>query len=384
MIKKDDVIDLISELVRIDSVNSWLIPGGAGEKTVQAYIGQYLSMLGIPCQIERIDDTHSNLTAVLKGNGSGKNITLYAHADTVGYELWADRALVPELKGDRLIGLGAADDKGHCAAMMLTVKDLVERGAKLSGDVHLCFISDEEGASCGAMDYVKKHEPEAALVLESAPLEHICVTHQGFGWLKITTKGKAGHGSAGGTSADAIYHMAEVVVRLQRNQRENFAKTIHPMNGETVYHTGVIRGGTDYASYPEDCVLGIEIGTQPGETIQHRLDEIEAIFREIREFCPEFDGHVEVVIARDPFNASGHEELFGIVAETIEKHHGKPAEAVGENSWGDSQLFQDAGFPTLGLGALGGNFHAPDEWISISEMETLVKVLSETIERYCS
>ena len=383
MITKDEIIGLISELVKIESVNSWLVPGGSGEEKVLEYLRNYLDRLGIPSELEQVDDTHYNLAAVLKGSGGGKSITLYAHSDTVGYDLWADRALVPELSGDRLTGLGAADDKGFCAAMLLTVKDLIERGAKLSGDVHLCFVSDEEGASCGTMDYVKKHMPEAALVLESAPLEHICVTHQGFGWLNITTKGKAGHGSAGGTSADAIYHMAEVMVRLQRNQRENFAKNVHPMNGETVYHTSIIRGGTDFASYPEECVLGIEIGTQPGETIQDRIDEIEAIFKEIKEFCPSFDGRVEVVIARDPFTASGHEELYGVVAEAIEKHHGKPAVAVGENSWGDSQLFQDAGFPTLGLGSLGGNFHAPDEWVSVYEMETLIKVLSDVIEGYC-
>lgn len=383
MTSKNEVISLISELVKIESVNSWLIPGGSGEKKVQIYIRDYLKKLGVDSEFEIIDETHANLAATLKGTGGGKNITLYAHADTVGCELWADRALVPEIQGDCLIGLGAADDKGMCAAIMLTVKDLIERGVRLSGDVHLCFISDEEGRSCGAMDYVKKHAPEAALVLESAPLEQICVTHQGFGWLKLTTRGKAGHGSAGGTSSDAIYHMAEVIVRLQRNQRENFAKNVHPMNGETVYHTGAIRGGTDFASYPEECVLGIEIGTQPGETIQDRINEIEEIFREIKAFCPAFDGHVETVIARDPFAASGHEELFGLLSESIEKHHGKPARAVGENSWGDSQLFQDAGFPTLGLGARGGNFHAPDEWISISETGTLIRVLSDVIERYC-
>ena len=198
MITKDEIIGLISELVKIDSVNSWLIPGGSGEKTVQTYIREYLDKMGVTSELEQIDDTHWNLAATLKGTGGGKNLTLYAHADTVGCELWADRAMVPELKGDNLIGLGAADDKGFCAAIMLTVKDLIEQGAPLSGDVHLCFIADEEGVSCGAMDYVKKHEPEAALILESAPLEHICVTHQGFGWLKITTRGKAGHGSQEG------------------------------------------------------------------------------------------------------------------------------------------------------------------------------------------
>ena len=71
--------------------------------------------------------------------------------------------------------------------------------------------------------------------------------------------------------------------------------------------------------------------------------------------------------------------MYGVVAEAIDKYHSRPAVAVGENSWGDSQLFQDAGFPTLGLGSLGGNFHAPDEWVSISEMETLIKVLSDVI-----
>jgi acetylornithine deacetylase len=383
MTTKDELIRLISELVEIESINTWLIPGGSGEKAVQTYIRAYLERLGLPSELEQVDDGHWNLTATLKGKGGGKNLTLYAHADTVGCELWADRALIPELRGDRLVGLGAADDKGMCAAAMLTVKKLIERDASLAGDVHLCFVSDEEGASCGAMDYVEKHAPEATLILEPAPLEQVCVTHQGFGWLRITTRGKAGHGSAGGTSADAIYHMAEVIVRLQQNQRETFAKAPHPMNGETVYHTGTISGGTDFASYPEKCVLGIEIGTQPGETIQDRIDEIEEIFREIQSFCPAFDGRVETIIARAPFAASGHEELYGIVAESIEKHHGKPAAAVGENSWGDSQLFQDAGFPTLGLGALGGNLHAPDEWISIQETEALIKVLSEAVEKYC-
>ena len=112
MITKNDIIKTISDLVKIDSINSWLIPNGSGEKEVQTYIQEYLNKHGIPSEFEQIDDTHYNLFATLKGTGGGKNITLYAHADTVGCELWAERALIPELQGDRLIGLGAADDKG--------------------------------------------------------------------------------------------------------------------------------------------------------------------------------------------------------------------------------------------------------------------------------
>ncbi len=73
----------------------------------------------------------------------------------------------------RITGLGAADDKGHCAAVLLAVKELTESGTKLKGDLHVCLAADEEGASCGSFDYVKRHAPEAALILEASPIEEM-------------------------------------------------------------------------------------------------------------------------------------------------------------------------------------------------------------------
>jgi acetylornithine deacetylase/succinyl-diaminopimelate desuccinylase-like protein len=226
-------------------------------------------------------------------------------------------------------------------------------------------------------------KPEATLIMESAPLNHINVTHQGFGWLKIKVFGKAGHGSAGGDSLDAIAAMAEVIVRMQRNQRENFARNPHPLNGETVFHTGTILGGTDFATYPASCELGIEIGTQPGETMYRRIEEIKAIFSEVKEIYPGFSAEIEPIIIRNPFETKGTEELYAVLAEEIEAFTGSPAQAVGENSWGDAGIFQEAGFPTLGVGSLGGNFHAPDEWVSISDLDRLTRVILNVVQRYC-
>ena len=381
---RENVIGLISDLVAIDSSNSWLIPGGAGERSVQLFIQNYLKGLGIESVFEKIDDNHENLTACLKGRGGGKAITLYAHADTVGYELWPDRALKTTVEGDKIIGLGSADDKGHCAAILLTLKKLIEENILLSGDVNVCFIADEEGQSCGSFDYVTKHEKAATLILESAPINHINIAHQGFGWLKIRVKGRAAHGSDPETGIDAITHMAEVIVRMEKNRRDNFAKHPHPLNGETVYHTGIIKGGTDFATYPDYCELGIEIGTQPGETIDKRIREIEEIFNDVKKEYPDFDGSVEVVLARNPFESSGTEGLLDILSEEVLNITGKKAIKVGENAWGDAQIFQDAGFPTLGIGADGGNLHAPDEWVSISEMVQLIELLVNTIKRYCA
>ncbi|MGH3471892.1 MAG: hypothetical protein ACRDPG_07590, partial [Nocardioidaceae bacterium] len=58
---------------------------------------------------------------------------------------------------------------------------------------------------------------------------------------------------------------------------------------------------------------------------------------------------------------------------------------AGLNAWTDAALMQNAGIPTLLLGPLGGNFHAPDEWLSISETvlvtELIVSAATEFLGR---
>lgn len=384
MFEREELLALVKDLNGIDTSNSFLVPGSPDELAGQKYVEKYLTDLGLETEIEQVNgSTHFNQLATLKGSGGGKNLTLYAHMDTVGYALWRDRALTAQVDGDRVTGLGVLDDKGHCAVMMMAAKALIANRIRLKGDLHLCFCSDEEGESSGAFAYVKRHEPEACLILEGAPANEINITHQGFGWLKIKVFGRAGHGSAGDTAQDAIARMAEVIVRMQRNQRENFAKHPDPMNGETVYHTGYIRGGTDFATYPSYCELGIEIGTQVGETMNDRIREIQEIFAEVREIYPDFTADIEPVVVRSPFQTRGSETLYAILAEEVERHTGQEAKGCGDNSWGDAQIFQDAGFATLGVGAPGGNMHAPDEWVSISGLEALVNIVVHVAMRYC-
>lgn len=383
MIKRQELIELLTDLVAIDSSNAWLLPGSPGEKDVHLFMADYLKKWGVEAKPEKASPENNNLVAEIKGTGGGRNLTLYAHADTVGYSLWQGRALQAAVAGNRMTGLGAADDKGHCAAILLAVKALSENGIRLKGDLHLCLAADEEGASCGSFAYTEKHAPEAALVMEPSPLGEICITHQGFGWLLVRVKGKAAHGSATDIGVDAITRMAEVVVRMEKNRRENFAKNPHPLNGETVYHTGTIKGGTDYATFPDCCELGIEIGTQPGETMDDRIREIEDIFREVREIYPDFEGSVEALIARSPFEAKGHEDLLAVVSEVLMREAGVEVQQVGANSWGDAQIFQDAGFPTMEIGARGENYHAPEEWVDLDELLSLTNMLVSIIREYC-
>jgi acetylornithine deacetylase len=176
--------------------------------------------------------------------------------------------------------------------------------------------------------------------------------------------------------------MAEVIRRLHRLDVEVFVPNPDPMNGRTVFHTGTIRGGTDYATYPSRAVLGIEIGTQPGEHLSDRVRDIEAIFEEIAAEDPRFRGEVEVQLDREPFRAEGHEALWDAIDAAAMDVLGVPLAPAGLNAWADSGLTQAAGIPTIMLGPLGGNFHAPDEWVSIPEVAATANVLENATRRF--
>jgi acetylornithine deacetylase/succinyl-diaminopimelate desuccinylase-like protein len=375
---EDDAVELVSSLVRIESVSPWLVPDGSGERQITEYMGSWLDELGADVRVDEIEPGRVNLVARLRGTEGRPALCFTAHADTVGYENWLGTALSPRLEGDRLYGLGAADDKSGCAAALLALRSLATRKAKLRGDLLVAVTADEEGVSIGTQDLVRREQMDAAVVLEPIGLPQVVVEHQGFGWIDIVVKGRAAHGSAPDQGIDAIVNLAEVIVRLHELDRDSFRANPHPRNGATVFHTSTIEGGTDYATYPSRARLGIEIGTQPGERLTNRVREIERVFDEVGKRHVNLSGDVVVKLEREPFRAEGHDELWASLDEAMRAALGRPPEPIGLNAWTDAALVQAAGIPTLLLGPLGGNFHAPDEWLSVSELVGLCDVLERT------
>jgi acetylornithine deacetylase len=90
-----------------------------------------------------------------------------------------------------------------------------------------------------------------------------------------------------------------------------------------------------------------------------------------------------VQLDREPFVAQGHEVLLGALDAAAAEVLGTPFEQIGLNAWTDAALMQAAGIPTVLLGSAGGNFHAPNEWASISELVSLTQILRDAIPRFC-
>ncbi|BBY66575.1 M20 family metallopeptidase [Mycolicibacterium helvum] len=380
-VTREEAIELLEAMVRIDSVTPWLIPGGAGEGEVARFTRDWLADLGLDATLEEVEPGRPNVLAWLRGSAPGPTICLSAHSDTVGYANWPDRALHPVIEGDRMIGLGVADDKGGCAAAMLAVRELVRSGAELAGNILVALVIDEEGISIGTEHLVAHHAAEIDLAINLEPdgSHTIFGEHQGFGWIDIVVHGEPAHGSAPDKGVDAIVHMAEVVTRLHRLDETRWKPNPDPKNGRTVFHTGTISGGTDYATYPNQAVLGIEIGTQPGETLADRVAEIEAIFAEVKESEPRFRGEVIVRLDRDPFTGEGNEALLDALADATEAVNGVRSPITGLNAWTDAALFQSAGIPTVLFGPEGGNYHAAEEWVSIPDVIATTEILRRTL-----
>jgi acetylornithine deacetylase/succinyl-diaminopimelate desuccinylase-like protein len=339
----------------------------------------WLEDLGLEVALDEVQDGRPNLLARLRGSGKGPTLCINAHSDTVGIASWPDQALVPRIDGDRMYATGSADDKAGCVAALLTLRNLVRSGVKLNGDVLVACVIDEEGVSIGTEHLVKNHSIDYAIVIEPTGLPLVITEHQGFGWIDIVVYGRAAHGSAPEAGIDAIVHMAQVITRLHKLDATVWKANPDPLNGRTVFHTGTISGGTDYATYPSKVTLGIEIGTQPGESLANRIADIEAIFAEITAEYPDFRGEANVKLNRDPFQGSGNQSLLASMDKAALEVLGVPMQRTGENAWTDAALLQSAGIPTILVGPQGDNYHAKDEWVSISELVQMTEILERTI-----
>ncbi len=373
---------LLCQLVAINSINPWIIPGAPAEGEIAAFVAERLAALpGVAVNVEEVAPGRPNVLARVAGTATGRHLALNVHTDTVDCASWPETALRPRRDGENLIGLGVADNKAQCAALIALVRRLAANPP--AGDVTAIFAADEEGPSIGSRELVKTFTADACIVLEPFGIGQACVLHQGFGSLELVVRGAAAHGLVD-DAPDAGVQLAELVLGLAAIDREILAPRAHPRTGKAFFHTAWLRGGTDYGTYPAELTLGFEMGTNPGETLADRLREIEAMIAAVRvRSHPTLDAEVLVKLENDPFTAVGHETLLETFSDATNVVTGAPAEAIGVNTWTDAAIMQGAGIPTIMCGATGGGFHGIDEWVSVPSVAQLVEILERCARRFC-
>ena len=73
------VRDLVEALVSIDSINPELVPGGAGEAKIAAYVAQWLQKAGAPVELDEPRPGRVSVIARALGTGGGRSLLLNGH-----------------------------------------------------------------------------------------------------------------------------------------------------------------------------------------------------------------------------------------------------------------------------------------------------------------
>jgi acetylornithine deacetylase len=375
-----DLVDLLSRLVAIDSVNPDLDPGGAGEGEIASFVAGWLERAGLEVVLQETAPGRPNVVAAVRGTGGGKSLMLNAHTDTVGYG-GMERPLEPSVEGNRLYGRGAFDMKGSLAAIMLAAAELAKNPPR--GHVLVTAVTDEEYASLGTQAVVATWRADASIVTEPTGLD-LCVAHKGFVWLDVETHGVAAHGSRPDLGVDAIAKMGKVLVGVEQLDRALRAAPAHPLLASGSIHASLIEGGIELSTYPDRCLLQVERRTIPGETADAVEAQLTGIVAGLAASDPDLKATVRRGLVRDPFEVSEDEPIVQIVGKHAAAITGRQPAIAGEAGWMDSAFLAAAGIPTVIFGPDGEGAHAAVEWVNLDHVEQCRQVYLAAAREFCA
>lgn len=353
------MLDLLSELIRIPSINPNFAEGSS-EMPLALFIRDWLNTHKIKARIEEVLPGRPNVFAEV-GEGNSPILCLCAHLDTVGVQEMTIPPFEPTIKEGRIYGRGSCDMKGGLAAVLHAAVRLSQQG--IPGKLILALVCDEEYASIGADDFVKKHKADACILTEPSDLK-LLVAHKGFIWGKVTTFGKSAHGSRSDIGISAISKIGSILVGL--NEFEVLLKQrIDDLTGSASMHVSLIQGGSGISTYAATCEMHLERRTLPFEKEADVKKELEDV---IYQACP--DAQVDWYFSRPAFQCNPNEKIIKCVEEAYPN-----VNQIGWGIWTDAAIFQQAGIPAVNIGPTGFGLHEPIESVDTDSVKQTADIL---------
>jgi acetylornithine deacetylase len=374
-----DVVDLLAQLIRIDSSNPDLVSGAAGEGAIGDFIEQWFRSNDF--EVHRLEK-HSgrpSIVGISRGNGSGKSLMLNGHIDTVSLGSYEGNGLDPVINDGKMFGRGSFDMKGGIAAMMVAAKQAKLMGH--SGDLLVACVADEEAASFGTEEVLEHFKSDAGLVIEPSYLQ-VTMSHKGFAWFDVVIHGRAAHGSRPELGIDAIAKAGHFLVALEE-YAVTLAGKLDPILGPGTVHASLISGGEEASSYPAQCTITLERRTIPGETSESVQRELREILDSLTQSVSDFSYSLIPGLTRSSFKADPESEIARIAVRHLGSALGHEPLIRAEPFWTDCALLDQAGIPCLLFGVDGDGAHAASEWVTLESLEIVTETLKNIVMDYC-
>jgi glutamate carboxypeptidase len=350
----------LERLVNIDCGS--YTPAGVDE--VGMWVASFLAELG--AEVERRPDPAgrlgSTIVATFHGRPGAPRVLLIGHMDTVfDPGTAADRPF--RIDDDIAYGPGVTDMKSGLLAGLYALKAIVaERGGMPFERLVFVANPDEEIGSPSSTPHIVEQATgmDVALVLECARANgDIVSARKGIVDLRLAVHGRAAHaGVEPEKGRSAILEAARIV------------RAVHELNGRwpgVTVNVGVIAGGTRPNVVAESCWLEIDVRATEREALETAEAEIRRIAEatEVPDTTVEF-GEMARWLPMEKLERSGR--LVAHAKSVATALGFELADAVTGGA-SDANTTSGLGIPSLdGLGPIGGNDHAPAEYLEVDSI----------------
>jgi acetylornithine deacetylase/succinyl-diaminopimelate desuccinylase-like protein len=226
---RDEVTELLQELIRLDTTNP---PGN--ETRAAELLRDYLGDHGVESELIARVPERANLVARMRG-GEGPKLLLLSHTDVVLADPaeWNADPFGGELREGEVWGRGALDMKGQVAAEAVAIASLARDGFEPRGELIFAATADEEvGAGFGAQwlceahpdavcaDYLINEGAGERLELGGRVFYGCSVAEKMSAPFRVLVRGRSGHASMPGIADNALVKAAPLIEKLGRYEPE--------------------------------------------------------------------------------------------------------------------------------------------------------------------
>ena len=403
---QDRAIKFLQEMIAIPSVTG-------DEAAIQKYLSQHLAKIGLDIDMWETDweklkkhpgyrpvdrgyEGRPNIVATLKGKGGGRSLLLNGHTDVIPVgngEGWSDNPWSASIKDGRIYGRGSADMKSGVASHIMAVECLKAAGIKLKGDVLINIVIDEEVSGHGTLDTViRGYKADAGISGETSDLavQPACI---GRIWFEIEIHGKPAGIQKRYEGISGIELGYKITKAVEELEAKRVATVTHPLYPSAIDSLPCIIGSFSAGNYPSafpaSCLLKGSIGTVPGEDHEGvKKSLVEQIAKAAAQ-----DSWMKLhppIVRFVGYDAQASEiPRNHPIVETVCKNYteitGRQPEISGRQGAADTRFLNSYGnTPTVIFGpGSTAIMHANDEYVSIEDYITSIKVMALSIYDWC-
>ncbi|MFE9407737.1 M20/M25/M40 family metallo-hydrolase [Streptomyces sp. NPDC006704] len=229
----DEVVAFTSGLIQIDTSNRG--GGDCRERPAAEYVAERLADAGLAPRVLERTEGRTNVVARIEGSDPCADALLvHGHLDVVPAEPadWQVHPFSGEVRDGMVWGRGAVDMKNMDAMVLAVVRSWARHGVRPRRDIVLAFTADEEDSAIDGASFLTDHHPElfegctegisesGGVTFHAGPgmeIYPIGAGERGTAWLRLTARGRTGHGSKV-NRANAVSRLAAAIARIDAHE----------------------------------------------------------------------------------------------------------------------------------------------------------------------